>query len=301
MRQFLSGLTNQRTDRWGADRLAMARAAIDAVRAHVGIVGLRLSCDELAPWAGITPQAAPALAAELALAGLDYVVVVRGSIFSADKTRADYHEPTAYNMDVARAVRAAVRQETAVVVQGAIVHADQAEAALTGDPAPDAVEMTRAQLADPDLVSKLAGGRAADIRPCTRCNQTCQVRDARNPIITCVGEPSTGHETDDPDWTASDDEPRDVLIIGGGPAGLEAGRVRGAPVATGSPSPSVPAGWAGWPPSPGRTPSWCVGWSAPRWLPAQPSPSPPPPGTTHPTAPWWCSAPARARAARTTA
>ena len=225
VRQFLSGLTNQRTDRWGADRLAMARAVIDAVRAHVGIVGLRLSCDELAPWAGITPQAAPALAAQLALAGLDYVVVVRGSIFSADKTRADYHEPTAYNVDVARAVRAAVRQETAVVVQGAIVHADQAEAALAGDPAPDAVEMTRAQLADPDLVSKLAGGRAADIRPCTRCNQTCQVRDARNPIITCVGEPSTGHETDDPDWTASDDEPRDVLIIGGGPAGLEAGRV----------------------------------------------------------------------------
>lgn len=85
--------------------------------------------------------------------------------------------------------------------------------------------MTRAQIADPDLVRKLTDGDVARIRPCTRCNQTCQVRDARNPIVTCVGEPTSGRETEDPDWTAPTDAPTDVVVVGGGVAGLEAARV----------------------------------------------------------------------------
>ena len=63
------------------------------------------------------------------------------------------------------------------------------------------VEMTRAQIADPDLIAKLRAGHPERIRPCTRCNQTCQVRDVRNPLVTCVGEPTSGRETEDPDWT----------------------------------------------------------------------------------------------------
>src|SRR5262249_6621541 len=68
LRQFLSGLTNQRTDDWGTDRLLFARQVIETVRAaaEMAIVGLRLSCDELAPWAGITPEQAPEIAAALA-------------------------------------------------------------------------------------------------------------------------------------------------------------------------------------------------------------------------------------------
>jgi 2,4-dienoyl-CoA reductase-like NADH-dependent reductase (Old Yellow Enzyme family) len=64
VRQFLSGLTNQRDDAWGQDRLLFARQVIDVVRSAAGdrIVGLRLSCDELAPWAGITPEMAPDIA-----------------------------------------------------------------------------------------------------------------------------------------------------------------------------------------------------------------------------------------------
>ena len=86
MRQFLSGLTNQRDDEWGEDRLAFAREVLVATRRAAGvdaIVGLRLSCDELAPWAGIVPEAATQLAVDLAAAGaVDYVTVVRGSIFT---------------------------------------------------------------------------------------------------------------------------------------------------------------------------------------------------------------------------
>lgn len=242
VRQFLSGLTNHRGDEW-ADKLAFAREVIRVVRDASGsaVVGLRLSCDELAPWAGITPDMAPAIAAELAACGLDYVVVVRGAIFSAEKTRPDFHEPTGFNIELCRAVRAAVPASVAVFLQGSIVDVGQAEWAV-GDGVCDAVEMTRAQIADPDLVTKTRSGDADRVRPCIRCNQTCQVRDARNPIVSCVGEPSSGHESADPDWYERAFTSRRVLVIGGGPAGLETARVaatRGHSVTVVDTAPSV--------------------------------------------------------------
>ncbi len=233
VRQFLSGLTNQRDDAWGQDRLLFARQVIEAVRSAAGdrAVGLRLSCDELAPWAGITPEMAPDIAATLVGLGLDYLVVTRGSIYTVEKTRPDFHEPTGFNVDLCRSVRDAVHAsspEVPVILQGSVVEVGQAEWALGGydDSAKcDAVEMTRAQIADPDLVAKLARDEADRIRPCTRCNQTCQVRDARNPIVTCIGEPTSGRETEDPDWYVHTQHARDVVVVGAGPAGLEAARV----------------------------------------------------------------------------
>jgi mycofactocin system FadH/OYE family oxidoreductase 1 len=223
LRQFLSGLTNQRDDLWGQERLLFAREAIAAVRPHTPLLGLRLCCDELAPWAGITPDMAPQFAASLVAAGVDYLVVVRGSIYTADKTRPDFHEPTGFNIDVCRAVKVAAGS-TPVFLQGSIVDSNQAEW-VVDDGVCDGVEMTRAQIADPDLVAKLRMGHAETIRPCIRCNQTCQVRDVRNPIVSCVGEPSAGRETEDPDWYAPATDQRSVVVIGGGVAGLETARV----------------------------------------------------------------------------
>ena len=233
VRQFLSGLTNQRDDAWGHDRLLFARQVIEATRSAAGdrIVGLRLSCDELAPWAGLTPEMAPEIAVALVAAGLDYLVVTRGSIYTVEKTRPDFHEPTGFNVDVCRSVRAAIHEthpDLPVILQGSIVEVGQAEWALGGyddDALCDAVEMTRAQIADPDLVAKIAADNSGQIRPCTRCNQTCQVRDVRNPIVTCIGEPTSGRETEDPDWYVPSPHPRDVVVVGAGPAGLEAARV----------------------------------------------------------------------------
>ncbi len=223
VRQFLSGLTNHRDDEWGTDRLQFARAVLSAARAGLGgkgALGLRLSCDELAPWAGITPESAVGIARQLAPL-VDYLVVTRGSIYSSDKTRADFHEPTGYNIDVCRQVKAAT-PATAVFLQGSVVDPSQAEWAV-GDGVCDAVEMTRAQIADPDLVDKLRQG--SPIRPCIRCNQTCQVRDVRSPVVTCVGEPTSGRETEDPNWYAPATQPRNVLVVGAGIAGLETARV----------------------------------------------------------------------------
>jgi mycofactocin system FadH/OYE family oxidoreductase 1 len=229
VRQFLSGLTNQRDDEWGTDKLRLAREVLGAVREAVGdgaVVGLRLSCDELAPWAGLTPEAAVEVAVALAPL-VHHVTVVRGSIYSASATRPDGHVASGFNLDLARQVRAALPAEVVVVAQGSIVDLDMAASAVEGG-ACDAVEMTRAQLADARLAAKLAAGEAERIRPCILCNQTCQVRDPRNPVVTCVVDPRTGHETTDVDVDEGllpAPRPTDVLVVGGGPAGLETARV----------------------------------------------------------------------------
>ena len=112
---------------------------------------------------------------------------------------ADFHEPLGFNVEVCRAVPSAV-PGTTVFLQGSL-DAHTAEWALAEHVA-DAAEITRGQIADPDLVEKLATRLTDRIRPCIRCNQTCQVRDGRNPVVTCIGEPTPGGETDDPNWLA---------------------------------------------------------------------------------------------------
>ena len=230
IRQFLSALTNMRDDEYGSDRSRFAREVLRAARDAAGdaIVGLRLSCDEMAPWAGLVPDAAATIARELAPL-VDVVTVVRGSIFTAWATRPDQHQPAGFGIDLAHTIRVALRDagsQIPVVAQGSIVDWGQAEWAIESGAA-DAVEMTRAQLADAELVRKLRSDSSARIRPCLLCNQTCKVRDNRNPIITCVVDPRTGHETEDPvepPHTAERTR-RTVTIIGAGVAGLEAARI----------------------------------------------------------------------------
>jgi mycofactocin system FadH/OYE family oxidoreductase 1 len=223
VRQFLSGLTNHRGDRWGEDRLLFARRVLAAVRAGSGgaVVGLRLSCDELAPWAGIVPEAGAGIAAALSDL-VDYITVVRGSIFTVSATRPDGHTEPGFNLALARLVRAAVPERVAVIAQGSIVDTAMADEAIA-DGTCDAVEMTRAQIADPDLVAHLA--EPDRIRPCILCNQACQVRDPRNPIVSCVVEPGSGHEWEDEPIGGRPGAPRDLLVVGGGVAGLECARV----------------------------------------------------------------------------
>jgi mycofactocin system FadH/OYE family oxidoreductase 1 len=227
LRQFHSGLTNLRADAYGEDRLRFTREVIAAVRAAIGdrVLALRLSCDELAPWAGVTPEQAARHVAALS-SSLDLLTVVRGGPFSTTAYRPDAHTPPSFNRALCAQMRAAAA--CPVVLQGSVVSLADAQAALD-EGVCDLVEMTRAQIAEPRLVELArSGGRP---RPCIRCNQACRVRDPRNPLVSCVGEPSSGHElegelADGGDAAAVRDggEPR-VLVVGAGPAGLECARV----------------------------------------------------------------------------
>lgn len=238
LRQFLSGLTNQRDDAYGRDRSLLLREVLAAVRAGLGgerILGLRLCCDELAPWAGITPSSALEM-----LAGvtdpIDYVVPVRGSGLTVGATRPDLHTEPGFNRDLCARVRTTVimgkgspgdlrerpsAHDHRVVLQGSVVDPGAAQAAVDEGVA-DLVEMTRAQITDPDLVAHVRSGTSERIRPCTLSNQRSSVRDPRNPIVSDDAEPDAGYET------LADPVPvgplREVLVVGGGPAGLEAAR-----------------------------------------------------------------------------
>jgi 2,4-dienoyl-CoA reductase (NADPH2) len=226
LRQFHSGLSNHRADQYGSDRLRLTGEVLYAVRETLGaglVLSLRLCCDELAPWAGVTPD----MAAEqvLILSELvDLIVVVRGGPFSASAYRPDAHTPATFNLDLCRRMRAAADGRALVALQGSVVEPGAAESALAGG-ACDAVEMTRAQIAEPNLVNLVRAGAPHRVRPCILCNQACRVRDDRNPVVTCVGEPRSGYETIEPDTGGTDEVRRRVLVVGAGPAGLECARV----------------------------------------------------------------------------
>lgn len=223
LRQFASGLTNQRSDTYGSDKTLLLRQVLHEVRkVSDALLGLRLSCDELAPWAGITPDQAESIVDEIA--GLvDYLVVVRGSAMAPSATRPDLHAEPGFNIELCRTIRNRVAGRIPVVLQGSVVDPAQARSAID-DGIADLVEMTRAQIADAGLVNLLRTGTALP-RPCVLCNQKCRVRDNRNPIVSCIGDPRSGYETEDPPVTGHDDAPQRLLVVGGGPAGLEAARV----------------------------------------------------------------------------
>ena len=226
LRQFHSGLTNLRDDGYGTDRLRLTVEVVAAVRHAIGddhLVSIRLCCDELAPWAGVTPDHAADHVAALA-DQVDLVVVVRGGPFSGSAYRPDGHTPATFNADLCRRMRGSAEGRVPVVLQGSVIDPGVAQAALD-DGTADLVEMTRAQIADPRLVTLFRNGAAQRIRPCILCNQACHVRDNRNPIVSCVGEPRSGHETSDPDIGGTDPVAGDVLVVGGGVAGLECARV----------------------------------------------------------------------------
>ncbi len=241
LRQFCSGLTNLRDDELG-ERAELARRVLRVTRDAVdrsgtgGVVGVRLCCDELAPWAGIVPETATGLVTALAAVGIDYLCVVRGSAYGTWATRPDGHVEPGFNRQAAAEVRGCLPPDVALVAQGSIVDASLADELVASGEA-DLVEMTRAQIADPALGNKLKRGAGGRVRPCVLCNQTCRVRDVRNPVVTCIGEPRSGHETTDPAVDPSGglalpnleaSTRTSVLVIGGGPAGLECARVAAA-------------------------------------------------------------------------
>ena len=240
LRQFHSGLTNTRDDAYGTDRLRLTRDVLATVRAEVGpdgVLAVRLCGDELAPWAGITPEQARGHVVALAPL-LDLVTVVRGGPFSTSAERPDAHTPPVFNRALCAELRGAVAGAALVVLQGSVVDPADAQTALD-DGTADLVEMTRAQIADPRLVRLVRAGTPERVRPCIRCNQACQVRDPRNPLVSCVGEPRSGYETAEPQAEPqADARPTErlagrtptarrpaVVVVGGGVAGLECARV----------------------------------------------------------------------------
>ena len=230
LRQFLSPLTNQRSDNYGGaleNRLRFVQETLEGVDAAIGtdhVLGVRFCADELAPWAGLTPEQSLEIVRLLvASSRIDYVTVTMGSILSTQMFpfNASMHVPQGYAVHLAGAIKAVV--DIPVFAAGRIMSASQAERILAEEQA-DGVEMIRALIADPNLPRLSQEGRVGRVRPCISCNQGCQVRGVMNVAISCSVNPDVVHAQAFPSEKPAIKNGQKVYIVGGGPAGLEAAR-----------------------------------------------------------------------------
>jgi 2,4-dienoyl-CoA reductase-like NADH-dependent reductase (Old Yellow Enzyme family) len=224
LRQFLSPLTNFRTDAYGGsleNRARFCREVLEAVRRAAGpgpIVGLRICGDEYAPWGGLKPEDSRDLVLHLCGGGLvDYVAVEVGSIYSLHLTAASMRYPEDYAVPPARLMAQSLT--VPVCAAGSVVSLELAESLLAEGI--QLVEMTRALIADPYLPVRSGCGEG-EIRPCILCNQGCFVHWEMNPKLTCTVNPRAGREGEMPGFGKPAARPKKVLVAGAGPAGLEA-------------------------------------------------------------------------------
>lgn len=228
---FWSPATNRREDAFGGsldNRLRFTNMVLDAVRAAVGddfVVGLRMVADEdLA--SGLSRDEGLEIAQRLARSGkVDFLNIIRGTIESdAALTRVIPISGmrSAPHLDFAGEVRAATKFP--VFHAARIADVATARHAIASGKL-DMVGMTRPHLADPHIVAKVRAGEEHRIRPCVGATY-CLDRIYEGGEALCIHNAATGREATIPHVIARSDGPlRKVVVVGAGPAGLEAARV----------------------------------------------------------------------------
>ena len=229
--QFWSPATNQRDDAYGGDldgRMQFSLRVLRAMREAVGpqfIIGLRMVADE--DWeTGLTRRDGMEIARRFKASGLvDFLNIIRGHI-DTDAALVDVIPVmgmrSAPSLDFAGEVRA----ETQFPVFHAARIADVATARhAIAEGRLDMVGMTRAHIADPHIVRKITEGREHTIRPCVGATY-CLDRIYEGNDALCVHNAATGREATMPHVIVRSAGPRlRVVVVGAGPAGLEAARV----------------------------------------------------------------------------
>ena len=233
VRGFLSPATNKRTDAYGgslANRTRLLTEIVAAVRRVIGnrlALGVRICGDELIE-GGTTIDDAVEIARIVEATGhVDYINtsigVATASLFMIE---ASMHIPPGYALFIPSALRKAV--DLPVVGVGRFKDPLQAERALAEGHC-DLVGVVRGQIADPDFAAKARAGATDEIRLCLSCNQECVGRMGLNRWLGCIENPRTGREAEYAARSvalsakpASKPAIRNVMVVGAGPAGLQA-------------------------------------------------------------------------------
>ena len=228
--QFWTPWNNRRDDRWGGaleNRTRFSRLIMERIRKVVGedfIVGLAVSM-QTTPGPGLTlEQLQEVVAWHDQRQLMDYVTCGVGSYFEFSEIIPTFAYPDKLGAPFAEGLRS-VLKFARMQAEGHIRTPENADYLVASGQA-DMVSIVRGQIADPHLANKAREGRPEDIRPCISCNRMCWGRRYRDYWISCLVNPSAGREFE---WGGDRFEraamPKRVLVVGGGPAGLEAARV----------------------------------------------------------------------------
>ncbi len=228
-RQFMSCLTNFRSDEYGGDfenHMRFALETVAAVREAVGAdftVGVRLCADEMIP-GGLTLEDAKQVAQRLQTTGhLDYFNLTLATFYNLYLVGGPMHLPLGYTVPLAAGIKEAV--ELPVFATGRINDPALAERVLADGQA-DMIGVVRGQIADPDWARKTREGRTEEIRYCIACNQNCYGRVGLNKTIGCVQNPAVGAEaTEGERHLRPALRKKRVMVVGGGPAGMWAAKI----------------------------------------------------------------------------
>ncbi|MDC1257851.1 FAD-dependent oxidoreductase, partial [Amylibacter sp.] len=229
--QFWSPLTNDLVGPYGADtlenRMQFPLDVLNAVRNRVGkgfIIGFRYTADE-AKKGGLTAKDGLDISKRLSETGqLDFLNIIRGRIHTdADLTDVIPVQgmPSAPHLDFAGEVKKLTGMPTFHASR--IPDVSTARHAIENNLL-DMVGMTRAHMADPHIVKKIIEGREGDIRPCVGATY-CLDRIYQAGDALCIHNPATGRELTMPHEITPAIKLKKIVIVGAGPAGLEAARV----------------------------------------------------------------------------
>jgi mycofactocin system FadH/OYE family oxidoreductase 2 len=229
IRQFLSPLSNQRSDDYGGsleNRIRLALEVIDSVRKTVGkdfTMGVRLCADEMIS-GGLTLKDNQEIARRLEATGkIDFVDLTVATFYNLYLVGASMHTPLGYTVPLAAGIKEAVKLP--VFCTGRINDPVMAEHVLAQGQA-DMIGMVRAQICDPELANKTKAGKTEEIRYCMACNQACYGRVGVNKSISCVQNPSNGYEKERGiDSLKPAQIKKKIIIVGGGPAGMRAAEI----------------------------------------------------------------------------
>lgn len=232
---FWSPNTNERTDEYGIQtldsRLRFSFDVLKEIRRQVGddyIVGLRMVIDETIE-NGLNKSDGLQIAQRMAESGLvDFINVIQGYIGTDEALShviPGMGTPAGPHLDLAREVKRVVKLP---VMQAARVNDVATARHAISSGAVDLIGMTRAHMADPHIVAKIMRGEEQRIRPCVGAGY-CIDRIYQGGEALCLHNPATGREQTMPQAIAPTSGPKKkIVVVGAGPAGLEAARVSAA-------------------------------------------------------------------------
>ena len=222
---FMTSLWNRRTDKYGGDldgRLRLALELVAAVKRGAGADFPVLFKYPLTHYleGGRDIQEGLEIARRLEAAGVDALTINGGCYETYNRVQPPTTQPRGCAVELAELAKKAVK--IPIITTGKAGYPELAETILREGKA-DFIGLARYLLADPEWANKVKEGRTEDIIPCVGCHEGCVARVRKFQRIGCAVNPATGVEKELAILPAA--KKKTVLVIGGGPAGMEAARV----------------------------------------------------------------------------